>query len=73
MSAPIVGPARLVDAAEAGELLAVSKTWVMSGPIEASAADRRPQDRRPPRERALLGADEDGRPACAAAGGGVAC
>jgi len=68
MNAPIVGPGRLVDAAEADELLGVPKAWVMRG---ASAADRRPLERRPSRERALLGADR-GRLACAAAGGRVA-
>jgi hypothetical protein len=71
MNAPIVGPGRLVDAAEADELLGVPKAWVMRGARGASAADRRPLERRPSRERALLGADR-GRLACAAAGRRVA-
>jgi len=72
MNAPIVGPGRLVDAAEADELLGVPKAWVMRGARGASAADRRPLERRPSRERALLGALRDGRLACAAAGRRVA-
>jgi hypothetical protein len=71
MNAPIVGPGRLVDAAEADELLGVPKARVMRGARGASAADRRPLERRPSRERALLGADR-GRLACAAAGRRVA-